>query len=246
MTDIEKRKYRNELLTHIRDSEVNIKRSEETIKRIKSKSGTSDAIGSNDFINNQMKKLQENIKLNNDKLNNYEYELSVINTSVLDEKISVLYKSQDKEVKEKNNKSFRMKEENKEELNENKKISSSYYNNMRTAAYKEKRIKTDIKYGWTRYCGIVDSIPRNIQRNLKDMPCNRGYIWRGCWCFGEKKAESDIVIMFEKHRGDIFIIHEIDKYKHRIYEKRGHKGYKKLISETFRRIKTKSNIYTSH
>ena len=75
-----------------------------------------------------------------------------------------------------------------------------------------------------------NNIPDYILRNLREMPSNKGYIWKGIWCFGELPAEDTTLIMFEKVNGDLKI-YEIDEYNRSIYEKKG-KDKKVLISKT--------------
>ena len=77
---------------------------------------------------------------------------------------------------------------------------------------------------------FCDSIPDYIRRNLDEMPGNKGYIWKGVWCFGKLPEErGKPIIMFEKCRDGIMKIYEIDDRERRIFEKRG-KDRKILIS----------------
>jgi hypothetical protein len=84
-----------------------------------------------------------------------------------------------------------------------------------------------------RFFFNCDTIPDYIKENLKTMPNNKGYIWKGIQCFGELPPENDTIILFEKLRGNIMKIHEITRKQYLIYEKQG-KGQKKLISNTKR------------
>jgi len=77
---------------------------------------------------------------------------------------------------------------------------------------------------------FCESVPDYIRRNLEEMPSNKGYIWKGVWCFGRLKQEKGKpVIMFEKCRDGIMKIYEIDEHTRNIYEKKG-KDRKILIS----------------
>ena len=88
-----------------------------------------------------------------------------------------------------------------------------------------------------RYFKILETIPSFITQNLKNMPCNKGYIWRGVYCYGGKKADSEtMTTMFEKCKGGVLRIHETTKYEKRIYEKVG-SDRKKLISTIKRTFK---------
>ena len=64
------------------------------------------------------------------------------------------------------------------------------------------------------------------------MPENKGYIWKGMWCFGKLPPfRGEPLIMFEKlYNSDILRIYEIDEEYKCIYEKKG-KDKKYLISK---------------
>ena len=72
-----------------------------------------------------------------------------------------------------------------------------------------------------------------MQDNLKDMPANKGYIWKGRKFHGEKKAMSKDEIMFEKKRGEnLHIIETVTRGYYRyetIHEKIGNE--KRLVSK---------------
>jgi hypothetical protein len=97
----------------------------------------------------------------------------------------------------------------------------------------------EMDYQYKRYCKITDSLPDYIQKNLSDMPNNKGYVWRGCWFFGEKDEEyNQPRIMFEKHKGGLLNIYEYyhtsthTEYRH--FEKKG-KDKKVMVKGVKRR-----------
>jgi hypothetical protein len=107
---------------------------------------------------------------------------------------------------------------------------------MRDNVYKKprekenKHIEKDYAYYLKVYNSIGDTLPDNMRENLKTMPNNKGYIWRGCLFCGLLPAErGQPYIAFEKLRGGITRIHETDEYETRVYEKYG-KDKKQLIS----------------
>jgi hypothetical protein len=107
----------------------------------------------------------------------------------------------------------------------------------------DKNISRDHAYYYKQYNWANQSLPDYMRENLADMPNNKGYIWRDCWFLGDKPAEhGQPTIMFEKKRGGVMHIHEIDRYEHRIFEKIG-KEKKKLISAKKRKIRTSAPSY---
>ena len=84
----------------------------------------------------------------------------------------------------------------------------------------------------------INGIPDYMLRNLKEMPNNKGYIWKGVWCLGELPAEvNQPLILFEKLRNDVMRIHEIDSDHVKVYEKQGKHSKRFLISNDVRNKK---------
>jgi hypothetical protein len=88
-----------------------------------------------------------------------------------------------------------------------------------------------------RYFSIVNSVPSFITDKLKNMPCNKGYGWRGVFFNGSRPPDSEtMTTYFEKCKGGILRIYETTKHEQRVYEKVG-KERKKLTSVTQRTFK---------
>lgn len=97
----------------------------------------------------------------------------------------------------------------------------------------EKYQKKDYAYFYRLYEKSDETLPDYMRENLKDMPNNKGYIWRGCWFLGDRPSErGQPMIMFEKVKG-LLKIHEYDEHEYRLYEKHG-KDKKKLVSKKAR------------
>jgi hypothetical protein len=65
------------------------------------------------------------------------------------------------------------------------------------------------------YLRTVSFLPSFMQDNLRNMPGNKGYVWRGIVFFGQQPPEDpDLKVLFERN-GSILYIHEIrnDGYK---------------------------------
>ena len=98
-----------------------------------------------------------------------------------------------------------------------KKIKKSTVKNNEEKKITEKEYNKSYKY----FCNVCNSIPDYILTKLKQMPNNKGYIWRGVYCYGHKKPEKDKpIVMFEKTK-HVFIIHEWYKNEYKIWHKKG-------------------------
>jgi len=216
-------KEKNIVLSRIKDIENYIKRNEETITRFKKQSN----LGA--FEVKQIEKLSLANK-------NYEIELVELNKKVtcivtgkLDHELEkLIIASKKNKIKDDEKQQHKIIEKDKKDKSDKKYITQSYKIN----GNRNDDFFMDKEYD--RYIKLCNSIPEYIERNLKEMPLNKGYIWKGLWCLGKlPKENTDQVIMFEKSYNGILRIHEIDNDYTRIYEKKG-KEKKILISELAR------------
>jgi len=66
--------------------------------------------------------------------------------------------------------------------------------------------KKKYKIYYSKFCRAVDTLPDYMLSNLKQMPNNKGYLWRGIIVYGEKKPVKDEpVMLFEKRHGVLWI-----------------------------------------
>lgn len=88
------------------------------------------------------------------------------------------------------------------------------------------------------YLKVCNSIPDYMLKNLDEMPNNKGYIWRDVVCYGKKASEpGKPVVLFEKKKDGLMIIHEWSKTECKIWHKQG-KERKVLESSRKRKQKT--------
>lgn len=79
---------------------------------------------------------------------------------------------------------------------------------------------------------IEREMPRYMKRNLKNMPNNKGYIYKGVWFFGHQDQEKKGArIMFEQVEKNILHIHKITNNYEIITEKNQQTGKTRLIEK---------------
>jgi len=157
--------------------------------------------------------------------------LSDLNTGSLDTELtSVLDKNTEDMKKNQVKTTQKIKDKQLEKLKDKETIDNFYKANRNNNQLSDKNIEKETN----RYFYLCSTIPDYILRNLEEMPNNKGYIWKGLWCFGKLPEEKNKpLIMFEKCRDGIMKIYEIDEYERKIYEKKG-KDRKILISKETR------------
>lgn len=211
---------KNNIRLKIKETNSQINKNTETIKRLRN---IQDNV---EFYKKQIDKLNTKIKEDESNLIELEKKLEDVTNGLYDLTLN--------ENISKNN----VIAQNKQDISDKK-------NKIKNEQKREDKKNLDLEYQtFRRYDGIssyglqketdrfffnCDSIPDYIKENLKTMPNNKGYIWKGIQCFGELPPENDTIILFEKLKGNIMKIHEISRKQYLIYEKQG-KGQKKLIS----------------
>lgn len=211
---------KNIVLSRIKEIENYKKRNDETISRFKKQSNQSS------FELKQIEKLTLSNQNFEKELNELNKKLEDIISGKLDFDLKKLITdTKNNKIKDDEKQKNKMIEKDKKDKNDKQFISQSFkINGNRNDEY-------FMNKEYDRYLKLCNSIPEYILRNLKEMPCNKGYIWKGLWCFGELPEENTRqVIMFEKLYNGVLKIYEIDDDYRRIYEKKG-KDRKILISE---------------
>jgi hypothetical protein len=141
------------------------------------------------------RKLLEIREYNKIKLDS-ENELKNINLGLEDENFTTIYEEKEEE-KEFNKQKRQFKKNN--TIKNNKEISQKFYKNSYQSNRKERFLQKDIRYHYNIFMKKSNSLPQYIKRNLKYMPNNKGYIWKGVWFFGAKpeKLGDNTMSMFE-------------------------------------------------
>jgi len=77
-------------------------------------------------------------------------------------------------------------------------------------------------------------------KKLKNMPNNKGYIWRGIYYYGYRPATKGPIHLFEQ-KGKKLFIHEITKQFHKVYVKVDKNSKKQLVETRPRKNLLKNN-----
>jgi hypothetical protein len=216
------------VINRINEVNIYIKRNKETIDRLSSQEQSV-------FNKNQIAKLEEKQNEYEKELNDLDIQFENIAKGKLDNQFidqamntaNVLRQNMDEKERQKNDKKA------KEKIEKNINLQKSY--SISNKWTKGEMSERDYQREFSRFEKNCETIPDYILSNLKEMPGNKGYIWKGIYLYGELPEEkNEPQIMFEKLRGGILRIHEThDKGDHRIYkiyEKQG-KNKRVFVSE---------------
>ena len=212
---------RNNINAEIKQAETVIKRNKDTIDRLRNSQTDIQ------FNKKQIEKLTVTLK-------EYEDKVELLKKKYVDVGLGL----HDNEFLKKDTEKQTKKNEEKEQKKINdKEFLDNEYKLRRYEGPSESHLKKEAD----RFNKIIDSIPSFILDNLKNMPSNKGYIWRGVHCYGELPPESKNIIIFEKCKNGSMKIYENINDNVYIYEKIG-KGPKKLLETVSRTSFTAKEI----
>ena len=209
---------RNNITNEIKQSENIIKRNKDTIDRLRISQTNLE------FNKNQIEKLFSTQKELENKIEILKQKYIDIGTGIYDKDFIDNKKESKNLLKKDEEKQIKKNEEKELKKIHSKEILDNEYQMRRHEGPSDYHIKKETD----RFFKAIDTIPQFILDNLSNMPSNKGYIWRGVYCYGELPSESKNTIMFEKCKNGLMKIHECINDKIYIYEKVG-KGPKKLV-----------------
>jgi hypothetical protein len=198
-----------------------------------------------EFNKEQVKKLRETIKSKKDDLAALKERLTKLRRGELDEQLAADAKVNKELVLEKLTKKMNNKAKIKEFNDKNKEISNEYYQKM-SADERKFRFDNNIEKTTDYFFKLVDSVPDYIEEKLKRMPSNKGYIWRGLYCYGYLPEEKhQPVVLFEKMRNGANVTHEWNKDYYRKFEKNGNERQRLVFEGPRTSIKNNTSSFFS-
>ena len=225
---------KNKIINEIRETELFLNRSNDTIKRIKN-SQMSEV-----YVTNQIIKLKASIEQKNALLEKLNTDVETVLDGQLDEEIEKEYKTAEIKNKQHSISKVKIAEEKKIDKKEKTETSENYWQGIINESRAQKQNERDTKYAQKYFHKVIDTIPSYITKNLLEMPNNKGYIWRGVHLYGYLPEENGPRVMFEKKGGSNLFIHEYTNTEYKLYEKDG-KNKKQLIHREQRKRKNTGN-----
>ncbi len=218
--------FKNSINVNIKTQEAVKNRAIATIRRFK----TSESVTVANKV--AMERAEKQLSDAEEKINSYNDSLKRISRGDLSELHELLQKSED---------ITRENREHESDLAHKKAKSQAASQKRKDATYKKLR-KERRSHNWdkkkhriyyNKYLKAVDTLPDYMRDNLKTMPNNKGYRWRGVGFYGHQKPIKDEpLILFEKRRGVL----KICKYfndREEIYEKKD--GTTMLVEKNFKK-----------
>lgn len=234
--DLQRRRYRNNIHLQISTSENIIKRSNDTITRLK----YSEYI--TEYVKIQIDNLRKIIEDKTELVEKLRYDLSELDRGLKDVDIKEEQLENNRKLKIKEDERLFLKGEKKKYKEENKEKSKKYWKKIVSDARSNRQNKRDIRYCYKHYNRAVDSLPNYMKNNLSEMPNNKGYIWRGVYFYGDLSYnERQPRLLFEKMKG-VMYIHEYTERGGGVVYKKFEKIGKNRKTQVYQLFKKKKKV----
>lgn len=224
-----RRSFKNKLIIEYKSKNLTIERHNQSIKNIKSSDMNTE------FIINQIDQLKNTISVYKLRVEEIHITLTNIDVGDYDDQINQEQKEAELKHQELEEQQIFKRTVRREEKVRAKESSDERWKDIKIGNKEQSQKRRDMKYGLKCYWKAIDSLPEYMKKNLKDMPCNKGYVWRGAHFYGLRKAERGAPhIMFELVKGSQLITETTDK-EIKVYQRKGKGGKKTLVSRKPRR-----------
>lgn len=224
---------KNRLLAEIAANDKRVERANNSITEFRRGTGIRDR----EFIEQQILKNQEIISectANNEELHETVRQLD---RGELDDDIQAELDQNREQVEQKRAIQEKREKMKAETDSKNEARASSFAKKQRDVDYQNRVTVFQMQKAYERFCEI--EIPDYIKDNLRTMPNNKGYIWKGVRLYGRLPPENGPVVLFEKQR-EVMYIHEIYEREAKLFRKQG-QAKRELVSTTPRRCIRKTS-----
>lgn len=212
--DTRKRIFKTEVEHELKETQRLIQKDKDTIQRLRHSNMNID------FLEKQTQRIRESCLEKEEKVKSLLSRLEDFNTGKLDDEINKIYQKGTEETKMKFELTVVKKKEKKQEKLKNKAKTKQHIKVIKDSNREQRYLKKNIKYDYKNFLKSVDLLPEYMKRNLKTMPNNKGYYWRGCIFFGDKPYNPrHSTVIFEKKKGGVMRITDFNDYETKIYEK---------------------------
>lgn len=189
-----------------------------------------------EFNRNQIEKLSAKNKDRERLLDELKERSEDLELGKLDDELEEKHLEIQREVKKKDNEAKKRKQDLKDIKKADKERSDARRKITIEESRAERFYKREVERGEKYFFKICESIPDYILKKLEKMPKNKGYIWKGIYCFGKLPSDTENKTVFFERKKNSLYIHEWYPGVIEIWEK-PERSRKVLISRTQRKKK---------
>ena len=232
--EAKRRTYQNMLNEKIKGNERMI---EMLLRSIESIRNTMSADKDKEYFENRITKTENSIAKYRTEIEELTSRVNGVMSGSCYTEINKLYQDTKDEMTEKEEKAAKREAIAAEKEEKNRIRGKAYEEREKREMRREYGIRRDIEREYNRFLDISENLPDYISKNLKSMPNNKGYKFRGITFYGALPAEHGATVVFEK-KPDGMIITEYYSNQEVTYFKPRDGGQKELV----RKVKITQNF----
>lgn len=220
---------KNKISKEISELKSKRERLDLAIKNLRSSSMIADV----EYLHLQVKKNQDEIEKIDLKLDELTSRVESIENGDMDDELKEDVENNMLQIRKKNEATRKKMEAEEKKLKKQKEQSETFFKKQ----YQPDRTRAseyEMNRAYDRFIANSNDLPRYMAENLKNMPNNKGYLWKDIYFLGALPAEKNAPkVIFEKQKGDVMFIHETIGLETHTYKKIG-KEPKEYVSTRIR------------
>jgi hypothetical protein len=206
------------IFTEIRTNTQYLKNSEKNLERLRK-------MNSDNYVVTQINKEKEYVTKYTDILTKLNERMISLENGELDEELTQQIKTNTEIANIKSRVKFEIKEKKKQEAKEDAKFLKRYTNIERKGDY-----ANNYNGPSAHFFRTCDNIPQYMLDKLSKLPCNKGHIWKGVYCYGELPDDgTETITMFERTYDGDYLTHKWTKDTYYLYKRNNHNKKNELI-----------------
>lgn len=225
--EAKRRTYQNMLIEKIKGNERMIEMLTRSIESIRA---TMSADKDKVYFENRISKSENSIAKYRIEIAELSSKVNGVMSGSCDADINKLYQDTKDEMTEKEEKAAKREALAAEKEEKNRIRGKAYEEKEKREIRREYGARRDIEREYNRFLDISENLPDYITKNLKSMPNNKGYRFRGITFYGALPAEPGATVVFDK-KPDGMIITEHYSNQEITYFKPRDGGQKELIKK---------------
>lgn len=207
---------KNKIQNEIKTLTISLKRIEQSQSNLR----TNSIIADKEYISTQLKKNEEEMKEISSRIEKLNERLEQVIAGELDEELEKNVKNNMKIIQKKLDISHKKKKDEEIEDKKNKEKAENYFKRQKEIDCHRRATEYEMQRSYDWLVRTSSELPNYMKENLKSMPNNKGYIWKGINFYGAlPKEKNQPVVLFEKKKDNVMMIYETTDKETNVYKK---------------------------
>jgi hypothetical protein len=207
---------KNNLQNEIKTLNATLKRLEQSQSSLR----TNSIIADKEYISVQLKKNDEEITQINDRINEINERLEKVVSGDLDEELEKNVKNNMKIIRKKLDIAEKKRSDKESDDKKNKQKAEKYFKMQKEIDCHRRANEYEMQRSYDWFVKASNELPNYMKENLKTMPNNKGYIWKGISFYGAlPKEKNQPRVLFEKKKDNVMMIYETTDKEINVYKK---------------------------